>query len=114
MRISDWSSDVCSSDLIIGHELIRVFRRAFVVEWIMGHGKRHRIQDQQRLFCILASFQRIAFRLLGHPKFLTREPAWIRCDYDRKSVVSGKAVSVRVDVGGCRTTTKQTQNTNSF
>src|SRR3546814_9559072 len=25
---------------IIGHELIREFRREFVVEWIMGHGKK--------------------------------------------------------------------------
>src|SRR3546814_18106319 len=65
MRISDWSSDVCSSDL-------GILRRS-----IIDH------QHRQRHFAI------------GQRPAMNSWP-------DRKSVVSGKSVSVRVDLGGRR------------
>src|SRR3546814_8622758 len=66
MRISDWSSDVCSSDLIrTAHRAIPP-RRA---QHLLRQGRaRHRRRAHQ----------------------------------DRKSVVKGKSVSVRVDLGGRR------------
>src|SRR3546814_18367614 len=73
MRISDWSSDVCSSDLpgrlAAGADRLARHRG--------GMGRRHRR------------------RVPG----LAAVPGGHR---DRKSVVLGKSVSVRVDVGGRR------------
>src|SRR3546814_14358445 len=99
MRISDWSSDVCSSDLYKtkaknaqeAHEAIRptdLFRRPQDVARALD-------DDHRRLY----------------------ELIW----KDRKSVVSGKSVSVSVDLGGRRilkkkhqTITIQTQQTNKI
>src|SRR3546814_16787839 len=75
MRISDWSSDVCSSDLVAA-----IDDRCFDPEF-----------GQQRV---------------GEPAARTEHRA--RADQmiagleDRKSVVEGKSVSVRVDLGGRR------------
>src|SRR3546814_3144306 len=72
MRISDWSSDVCSSDLfsssLNSNETVPSCRRRPLlnVTW-------------RRLLKLSAI-----------------------CSRDRKSVVSGKSVSVRVDLGGRR------------
>src|SRR3546814_5801705 len=78
LRISDWSSDVCSSDLKLRHA-----RRQAVVERRAAIAVRI-VQDHTKT---------------GVPEaVLKREfPA------DRKSVVSGKSVSVRVELGGRRT-----------
>src|SRR3546814_17273958 len=73
MRISDWSSDVCSSDLLA--------RTA-------PHLARYRTGDADQI-----SFRRVPAHLFRGRGF--RGP-------DRKSVVSGKSVSVRVDLGGRR------------
>src|SRR3546814_21184371 len=98
MRISDWSSDVCSSDLLATgsgspgtptgqpspaapsvddrqHDARRVVLR------VMDCVNR---RDTGRFVEIIAA--RIEIALIG----------------DRKSVVSGKSVSVRVDLGGRR------------
>src|SRR3546814_11351148 len=102
MRISDWSSDVCSSDLgrrvaapRIGDRRDRLVDRARYVERddprpMLGAGEPFgalRVGDDQR-------------RL------------------DRKSVVAGKSVSVRVDLGGRRIIKKQkssnTKDINSY
>src|SRR3546814_11809498 len=69
MRISDWSSDVCSSDLV----------------------KRTRTSG---ILLILAA----ASLLLAACDDGANQPSAA----DRKSVVSGKSVSVRVDLGGRR------------
>src|SRR3546814_15583132 len=93
MRISDWSSDVCSSDLGGGdgfarhlgddpgqHLLVAEQREEGVVGVPII---LHRDADMQpdRLDGGAAAGERLA---------------------DRKSVVSGKSVSVRVDLGGRR------------
>src|SRR3546814_19428403 len=79
MRISDWSSDVCSSDLIAQREIIQSIRDQTELEQVHGAGgeRRHmRRGDTGR----------------QHTGY----------GGDRKSVVSGKRVSVRVDLGGRR------------
>src|SRR3546814_15762867 len=73
MRISDWSSDVCSSDLSMGARMVGDLTET------AGRG---------------------------------REAVWQGTGggrrADRKSVVSGKSVSVRVDLGGRRIIKKTT------
>src|SRR3546814_19886618 len=86
MRISDWSSDVCSSDL--RNRCRRSPARS-------GAATEIRPDLQSRL-CGLA------LALSGESR---THPAHQRDRHqaaDRKSVVSGKSVSVRVDLGGRR------------
>src|SRR3546814_12065311 len=100
MRISDWSSDVCSSDLG-GRAPFRLDRRHRRFDRRTGQpdegaetgadeGRRGRVDPRRR-------------RL---------SPERRRVDRDRKSVVEGKSVSVRVDLGGRRIikTKKNTQH----
>src|SRR3546814_6711072 len=68
MRISDWSSDVCSSDLP---------RARLAAVFGLVHAPQHEPARRRR-----GGIEHIAL--------------------DRKSVVSGKSVSVRVDRGGRR------------
>src|SRR3546814_19171523 len=101
MRISDWSSDVCSSDLPPPSEpeIPRACRYP-TPHGISAVAARDRRQtprpDQPR----------------RHPPLSHRVPL-----RDRKSVVSGQSVSVRVDLGGRRIikkkryTSKYTQHT---
>src|SRR3546814_16285676 len=103
MRISDWSSDVCSSDLAA-----KAHGKGPGISRSSGSEKRH------------SSCSRTAPRRSVHGFGL--EPVaqnhadnglmyrWQRYAGDRKSVVKGKSVSVRVDLGGCRIiTTKRPQ-----
>src|SRR3546814_19119600 len=93
MRISDWSSDVCSSDLQV---LGAADKREAAGD---GHA-RDRI-DRQRggqhigFAIVLLLLADIAQRR-GEVRAAIGRPA------DRQSVVSGKSVSVRVDLGGHR------------
>src|SRR3546814_12063407 len=147
MRISDWSSDVCSSDL--GPEALRL---AALVELLYASGLRiselvglrlAAAQRDQRLLIVQgkggkermvplspAARQSLTAYLAVRDRFLaTRGPTggkgaravkvaspWLFpsrgaeghltrhrvAQLDRKSVVSGKSVSVRVDLGGRR------------
>src|SRR3546814_17904572 len=96
MRISDWSSDVCSSDLaaVAGLGLARVLlglvaqlrdvrpaEHGVVVEGHLGVERDH--------LAVLGDDQRV----------------------DRKSVLEGKRVSVRVKISGRRIMNKQTNKT---
>src|SRR3546814_11596657 len=88
MRISDWSSDVCSSDLLavagVLHQPPQVtVQVAPVVQAGQAVGQRQR----QALLVVLAQ-----------PLLIPPPPDL----GDRKSVVEGKSVSVRVDLGGRR------------
>src|SRR3546814_17122298 len=82
MRISDWSSDVCSSDLPR-----RGCRRGARRASCPGDRSAHR--GSQRLRTAGAAAYGVG---------------------DRKSVVSGKSVSVRVDLGGHRTIKKNNKS----
>src|SRR3546814_20174339 len=84
MRISDWSSDVCSSDLlgVLGDDRVGMARAVAcdMVERGLGAVDDRRRQHRREIFG------------------------------DRKSVVSGKSVSVRVDLGGRRFIKKKKTN----
>src|SRR3546814_14397817 len=84
MRISDWSSDVCSSDLIAAEtgnqDRSSIYEGAF-----MEHDERAKLS----------------------PVDETEQLEMPDPEQDRKSVVEGKSVSVRVDLGGRRFIIKQ-------
>src|SRR3546814_14367385 len=96
MRISDWSSDVCSSDLARG-VAVAGCRLAGGADRPPGHrdhrigGEDHDEGDHRR-----------------HPRSRVPRPG------DRKSVVEGKSVSVRVDLGGRRIIKKNKQQTSLY
>src|SRR3546814_13177102 len=104
MRISDWSSDVCSSDLT--HRMVqhgkqrtvplgdaRVVQRFFLLnpKLVIAHTHAHRNHRQRH-------DKGTAFGI--HERIL-----------DRQSVVSGKSVSVRVDPGGLHSIKKNKYTT---
>src|SRR3546814_16236375 len=103
MRISDWSSVVCSSDLLIvidirGLALISLTENAF--RWNLCP-RIHRVMPN------------------GEAPHHSQTPRpgrrLSRCrphSPDRKSVVQGKSVSVRVAIGGRRIIIKKTSHNN--
>src|SRR3546814_19508905 len=101
MRISDWSSDVCSSDLekaisdVDGDPLL-----AFGGEAV----------DEQREVDFLP-LRSDALAVGFERGELILEDHFAVVKHDRKSVVSGKSVSVRVDLGGRRLIKKKNQST---
>src|SRR3546814_7697520 len=82
MRISDWSSDVCSSDLSTLSDVVKQLER------------------------------RLGVRLLQRTTRVVRPT--LDGEADRKSVVEGKSVSVRVDLGGRRIIKKKIENSSQF
>src|SRR3546814_15231783 len=114
MRISDWSSDVCSSDLQFG---LRAFlNRAKAAKRGETHCRHQREQQQRnerrgRGQPRVGRSERFSLRrhhsakiLPGLSKFCGSSARLIIriCSTDRTSVVSGKSVSVSVDPGGRR------------
>src|SRR3546814_12901129 len=113
MRISDWSSDVCSSDLwlygradarftVVGYaDLECPYCRAYfpaLKRWIDAHPE--------------VNWQWHHLPLSMHEPAATAEARLAACagetGGDRKSVVAGNRVSVRVAPGGTRTNKKKT------
>src|SRR3546814_13889841 len=88
MRISDWSSDVCSSDQPNVWSVEDVMSRA------ARPGKRVLLLDDTGTWRGVGTAWHLAEQ--GH-------------EVDRKCVVEGKSVSVRVDLGGRRFIKKKTQ-----
>src|SRR3546814_14609534 len=97
MRISDWSSDVCSSDLDAQIVLFAHQDVYLPAGWL----------DRA-----IEALSKLAAR---HPGWAVAGPYGVKADgrhvgrvwdatmgRDRKSVVEGKSVSVRVDLGGRR------------
>src|SRR3546814_17974812 len=84
-RISDWGSDVCSSDL--NTDPMRVEER--------------RVQHRRCAAMFQIPMAAASRQVNVRPTSKVR-----RATLDRKSVVSGKSVSVRVDLGGRRLITK--------
>src|SRR3546814_14565361 len=96
MRISDWSSDVCSSDLSVRFVLVTALREA-----------GYRVDDFGNAADALAALaERGAPALLFTDVRMPGDDGLVLLDKlqakDRKSVVSGKVVSVRVGLGGRR------------
>src|SRR3546814_12306382 len=120
MRISDWSSDVCSSDLIglaagtqQGVEAVLTYLLVYVVTTIGAFLFVMQLRDadgamvesipayaglSKRQPGLAAAMAVFLFSLAAIPPLL-----------DRQSVVSGKSVSVRVDLGGRRNIKKKKQ-----
>src|SRR3546814_15895239 len=95
MRMSDWSSDVCSSDL----------RSETWWAWQARSGCVPAQREQRRLSTRLSA--QVA-RSHGAAEHSARQ---VMAFSDRQSVVQGKSVSVRVDLGGRRIPKKQTPTT---
>src|SRR3546814_11679402 len=93
MRISDWSSDVCSSDLP-GDRVHRVEHAFAVLQQVTQAVAAHRFIEIGP-GAVLAGQKARGEAVIGG---------------DRKSVVSGKSVSVRVDLGGRRIIKKKKHN----
>src|SRR3546814_11169560 len=98
MRISDWSSDVCSSDLVPSKVLWVPATPSYTNLLLSPPGKPKGVMRSSSV-------------LPGVTQVLP--PSSERCitcpnhELDRKSVVSGKSVSVRVDRGGRRIINKK-------
>src|SRR3546814_13124270 len=88
MRISDWSSDVCSSDLLDPRIIADMNLHA--------HGPR----IVERPYANFLPTDDGRYLLMGGGQ--SRAAIARFSEADRKSVVSGKSVSVRVDLGGRR------------
>src|SRR3546814_12160267 len=119
MRISDWSSDVCSSDLRL-HILHRMNGRVDVAT----QKRRIQLLGPQRLAADLgerpvlhavagggkgdkrdfapAPAARRGERIRHHMRLRKRQRGGARAESARKSVVEGKSVSGRVNFGGGR------------
>src|SRR3546814_12183863 len=96
MRISDWSSDVCSSDLGNGGAISPDFCVPIAMPGMLRRLPRWLLDPEGPL----------VVRWSNLPASLPWLLRWIRAGrierVDRKSVVWGKRVSVRVDLGGRR------------
>src|SRR3546814_17599883 len=95
MRISDWSSDVCSSDLVPDFCLFK-----FNVRTQHPSDEGWLQESLDRIVRTLGG-DGIVFEIRGG---FTRPPKPLNAaqQKDRKSVVKGKSGSVRVDLGGRR------------
>src|SRR3546814_15305597 len=109
MRISDWSSDVCSSDLI-GREPVEVAiadefagNDVTLAAAAMLFGEHRRLCNVADVDCRRADIECCA-RLAGGD---IAQHAAVRRRLDRESVGEGKRVSGRVDLGGRRSTKKK-------
>src|SRR3546814_14617365 len=112
MRISDWSADVCSSDRSSrqrrGQEGARALALAALEVAIAGRDRELPRADQ---IAVHGDAHGTAGHApLGAGRAHDRVDAFV---LDRKRVVSGKSVSVRVDIGGRRTIKKNNTHTKS-
>src|SRR3546814_16846488 len=96
MRISDWSSDVCSSDLT-------TMRQVGIETPVLMISALSDIDERVR--GLRAGGDDYMTKPFAPDELAARVGVLLR---DRKSVVSGKSVSVRVDLGGRRTIRKKT------
>src|SRR3546814_13959611 len=120
MRISDWSSDVCSSDLIRGsHASMDMTKQGFGNR----HGAGTCADRPGARSCVAvlraqgAAGGRGSVARAAHHRQRDASDALSRVSWqgrtarDRKSVVEGKSVSVRVDLGGRRFIKKKKKET---
>src|SRR3546814_12127604 len=104
MRISDWSSDVCSSDLR-GKCDTKGFRQAADTQLDHQIGAMDFYRARRNAEIKSDGFVRQALGQALEDVLLARRESR---DEDRKSVVSGKSVPVRVAIGGRRSIKKIT------
>src|SRR3546814_14470444 len=123
MRISDWSSDVCSSDLEANaaHEFHKHPKHLKLASdgILLPHWDKAQLQRGMQVYREVCSacdsLNLVAFRDiqdLGYTEGQVKTFAkgfQVASIKDRKSVVKGKSVSVRVDPGGRRFLKKKIQ-----
>src|SRR3546814_18671018 len=127
MRISDWSSDVCSSDL---RGVLVLDHAGDGAERTVGDVPRDRApelprrdaprlaigtgRDDRHIGVAEGGVEVIAegVELTDHLARQMRLGDGARAQQDRKSAVEGKSVSVRVDLGGRRIITNTKTNKN--
>src|SRR3546814_16660164 len=135
MRISDWSSDVCSSDLRgrqsgTQHHFIERDRAEFrsriaaqisvkLAEWGAGDAINQNLRRAHAgcafgttASCLIAAKSSLPFAVRGSSLRKShclgvRMPSISRAAGDRKSGGEGKSVSVRLSLGGGRTSQKK-------
>src|SRR3546814_16749800 len=110
MRISDWSSDVCSSDLTPNVTSVTLSTRLRAPRSRMVHDNRITNRGRTRVF--ENEDRSLPKCVLFGDSFGGNLIAFLRESLDRKSVVSGTSGSVRVDLGGRRIIKKKKQNIN--
>src|SRR3546814_9816392 len=108
LRISDWSSDVCSSDLV---ESASLALNTPAARLIARGEERFLLLDEvealQASKALVVDACRHVVRDAGTAVSLARRPVLFALARDRKSGVEGKSVSVRVDLGGRRIINKK-------
>src|SRR3546814_18043813 len=124
MRISDWSSDVCSADLLVDHVIYHSGLLAHYQNERDGVDRLENLQELVNAAQMFVSDENFDGMPAGRipdigaspggpdPDLPLSDPASAGAGHDgasvvseprdRKSVVSGKSVSVRVDLGGRR------------
>src|SRR3546814_20083890 len=112
MRIIDWRSDVGSSDLVATpHRWLREARRNQPVFFMPKYGWYvvTRLDDITRIANDPGTFSNRMFVTVPEvpARFRARLPNGFPMKVDRKSVVWGKSVYVRVDLGGGRNIKKK-------
>src|SRR3546814_19044441 len=95
MRISDWSSDVCSSDLEFGADTMPQTSDNLAEEFQIT-------REQADTFALASQQKYAAAKADGFFDGEIKPVTYTAGRKDRKSVVQGKSVSVRVDLGGRR------------
>src|SRR3546814_17006243 len=102
MRISDWSSDVCSADLLAGKRMMLLIMIVQEPNRCAKIPAGHTCYNGVGIWDGCTAFLN---RRHGVPLRASTISSWsdgIGAKADRKSVVKGKSVSVRVDPGGRR------------
>src|SRR3546814_16823654 len=108
MRISDWSSDVCSSDLLdvaVADDPERAVADKLIVgENLLGEATHHRFEGDEPDF-VAGKLDEARQRGRQHQKLADQFAAPLRLQVETKertSVAKGKRVSERVCTGGGR------------
>src|SRR3546814_17847138 len=113
MRISDWSSDVCSSDRPEFDQIGVFLGNARPIPGLL---RRDRIHAHLHLLDLAPHLplRPVQYDLEAVCAILQRHVdefiAAVAIRADRKGVAQGKSVSVRVDLGGGRTLKKKNKN----
>src|SRR3546814_12106319 len=107
MRSSDWSSDVCSSDLLVtvldmegvglkdlGGEALEFMKQASKIV------QEHYVERCHKMFLVNVPYMFSFIWRIVQP--MVNENTRRKITIDRKSVGTGKSVSVRVAIGGAR------------
>src|SRR3546814_15415426 len=109
MRISDWSSDVCSSDLCSGVSANASHTLSKVSILVICHLSSVRCSSETRNHTPVhreRAKPQLSVSSHASSQQLRQTPTLVR---DRTSVVQGKSVSVRVDFCGRRNIRKKTR-----